>query len=251
MKIVVIGGTGLIGSKLVELLRAAGHEAVPASPGTGVNTITGEGLADVLAGADVVVDVANSPSFEDHAVLEFFQTSGKNLLAAEAEAGVGHHVALSIVGTDRAPDSGYLRAKVAQEALVKDAGIPYTIVRATQFFEFAGAIAQSARTADGYHLSPGAMQPIAAAEVSATLADVAPSAPLNGTVDLAGPERFSHAEFVRRWLEATEGPEAAREVRIDPEARYFGTRLDDTTIVPTGPARIGAITFAQWLAARG
>ena len=202
MKIVVIGGSGLIGSKLVNNLRQRGHEVVAASPSSGVNTLTGEGLADALAGARVVVDVANSPSFEDKAVMEFFETSGRNLLAAEAAAGVGHHVALSVVGADRLPDSGYLRAKVAQEKLIKASKIPYTIVRATQFFEFAGGIAQSATEGQTVRLSPALMQPIVSDDVAAALADVALGAPVNGTVELAGPERFSLDELVQHFLDA-------------------------------------------------
>ena len=190
MKIVVIGGSGLIGSKLVDSLRRDGHEVVAASPNTGVNSITGEGLAEALAGAAVVVDVANSPSFEDKAVLEFFETSGRNLLAAEATAGVRHHVALSVVGSDRSPESGYLRAKLAQERLIKASGIPYTIVRATQFFEFVGGIAQSSTVGQTVRLSPALMQPISSDDVVAALADVTVGAPVNGTIEVAGPERY-------------------------------------------------------------
>ena len=202
MKIVVIGGSGLIGSNLVNRLRQAGHEVVAASPNSGVNTITGEGLAEALAGAQVVVDVANSPSFEDNAVLEFFETSGRNLLAAEAAAGVGHHVALSIVGADRLPDSGYLRAKMAQEALIKASKIPYTILRSTQFFEFMGGIAKEATSGQTVRLSPALMQPIASDDVAAALADVAVGAPVNGTLEVAGPERLGMEELVRRYLSA-------------------------------------------------
>ena len=202
MKIVVIGGSGLIGKKLVNNLRQRGHEVVAASPSSGVNTLTGEGLAEALAGAQVVVDVANSPSFEDKAVLEFFETSGRNLLAAEAAAGVGHHVALSVVGADRLPDSGYMRAKVAQEKLIKAAKIPYTIVRATQFFEFVGGIAQSATEGQTVRLPPALMQPIVSDDVAAALADVAVGEPLNGTVELAGPEPIRMDELVRRFLTA-------------------------------------------------
>src|SRR5205809_2866905 len=196
MKIVVIGGSGLIGKKLVKNLRQRGHEVVAASPSSGVNTLTGEGLAEAIVGASVVVDVANSPSFEDKAVLEFFETSGRNLLAAEAAAGVGHHVALSIVGTDRTPENGYFRAKVAQEKLIETSGIPYTIIRSTQFLEFLGAIAQSATDGNMVRLSPGLFQPIAADDVAAIVADVALAAPRNAIVEIAGPERAPFNEFV-------------------------------------------------------
>lgn len=244
MKIVVIGGTGLIGKKLVNNLRALGHDAVPASPGTGVNTITGEGLKEVLAGAQVVVDVANSPSFEDKAVLEFFQTSGRNLLAAEAEAGVKHHVALSIVGTDSLPESGYMRAKTAQEQLIKAGKIPYTIVRATQFMEFVGAIAQSGTDGQTVRLPTGMMQPIASDDVAAALTDVAVAQPLNGTLDIAGPEKIRMDELARRYLTATNDK---RQVIGDSNARYFGTRLDDQSLVPRGQSRNGKVRFAEWL----
>ena len=206
MKIVVIGGSGLIGTKLVNRLRQKGHEVVAASPNSGVNTITGEGLAEALAGAQVVVDVANSPSFEDKAVLEFFETSGRNLLAAEAAAGVGHHVALSVVGTDRLPDSGYFRAKMAQENLIKASGIPYTIVRSTQFFEFVGGIAQSGTDGQTVRLSPALLQPIVSDDVAAAMADVAVGAPVNGTVEIAGPEKVPLDELVRRFLARQAGP---------------------------------------------
>src|SRR5438477_9384451 len=202
MKIVVIGGTGLIGSKLVKKLREHGHEAVAAAPNTGVNTLTGEGLAEVLKGADVVVDVSNSPSFEDKAVLEFFETSTRNLLAAEKAAGVGHHVALSVVGAARLPDSGYMRAKVAQEGLIKSGGVPYTIVRATQFYEFVGGIAQAATDGQTVRLPPALMQPIVSDDVAAALAEIAVAEPLNGTVELAGPEPIQMDELVRRYLSA-------------------------------------------------
>src|SRR6187401_1232008 len=215
MKIVVIGGTGLIGSKTVAILRQGGHEVVAASPSSGVNTVTGEGLAKALAGAQVVVDVANSPSFEDKAVLEFFETSGRNLLAAEAAAGVGHHVALSVVGTDRLLASGYFRAKMAQENLIKASPIPYTIVRATQFFEFVGGIAQSATEGETVRLPPALMQPIVSDDVAAVMADVALSEPLNGTFDLAGPESIRQDELVRKFLNATGD---ARKAVTDPKA---------------------------------
>src|SRR5262245_24167020 len=216
MKIVVIGGSGLIGSKLVRNLRERGHEVVAASPSSGVNAVTGQGLAEAIAGTQVVVDVSNSPSWEDDAVLKFFETSTRNLLAAEKAAGVGHHVALSVVGSDRIPDSGYLRAKAAQERLIKAGGVPYTIVRATQFFEFLGGIAG---TADPVRLSTAPMQPVAAADVSAALADVAVGRPLNAMIELAGPETLPMAEFVQRFLTASGD---MRKVIPDPKARYFG-----------------------------
>ena len=244
MKIVVIGGTGLIGSKLVERLRAEGHEAVPASPNTGVNTITGEGLAEVLTGADVVVDVANSPSFEDAAVLDFFRTSGTNLLAAENSAGVRHHLALSVVGADRLPDSGYLRAKLAQEELIKAAGVPWTILRATQFYEFLGAIAGAATTDGTVHLSPALLQPVAADDVAATLAGLAVGAPLTATVELAGPQATPMDEIVGHYLEATHDD---RKVTADPHARYFGAELDDKSLTPGENPLLGAISFTDWL----
>ena len=244
MKIVVIGGSGLIGSKVVNTLRQAGHEVVAASPSTGVNTLTGEGLAEALAGAQVVVDVANSPSFEDHAVLEFFQTSGRNLLAAEAAAGVRHHVALSVVGSDRLPDSGYLRAKLAQEALIKASGIDYTIVRSTQFFEFMGGIAKDATTGETVRLSPALVQPIASDDVVAALADVAVAAPANGTIEVAGPERVGLEELVRRYLSANKDP---RQVIADAHARYFGTELDDRSLTPGDNPRVGPTHFEEWL----
>src|SRR5881409_1733076 len=223
MRIVVIGGTGLIGKKLVNTLRERGHEVVAASPSTGVNTVTGEGLARALAGAQVVVDVANAPSWEDNAVLAFFETSGRNLLAAEAAAGVGHHVALSVVGTDRLLASGYFRAKLAQEELIKASPIPYTIVRATQFFEFAGGIAQAATEGQTVRLPPALMQPIVSDDVAAALADVAAGVPRNGTVELAGPEPIRMDDLVRRFLTAKRD---ARTVTTDAHARYFGTELN-------------------------
>ncbi|MFC6014684.1 SDR family oxidoreductase [Plantactinospora solaniradicis] len=245
MKIVVIGGTGLIGSVLVAKLRESGHDVTAASPSSGVNTLTGAGLTEALPGADVVVDVANSPSFEDTAVMEFFQTSGRNLLAAEAAAGVGHHVALSVVGADQIPDSGYMRAKAAQEALIKSATTPYTIVRAPQFFEFVGSIAEGAADGDTVRLPPAPMQPIAAADVSAALAEIAVDKPANGTVELAGPEKIRQDDFVRQFLAAKQD---TRQVVTDPAARYFGADVNDGSLVPTGPARVGATHFADWLA---
>jgi len=245
MKIVVIGGSGLIGSKLVENLRERGHQVLAASPATGVNTITGEGLADALAGAQVVVDVANSPSFEDKAVLEFFETSGRNLLAAETVAGVKHHIALSIIGTDRLPDSGYLRAKLAQERLIAASKIPYTIVHSTQFFEFLGGIAQSATDGKTVRLSPAFVQPIAANDVAASLTNIALSAPVNGTVEVAGPERVRLSEIVQRFLAAKHDQ---RVVVSDIHARYFGAELNDQSLVPGDGARIATTHFEAWLA---
>jgi uncharacterized protein YbjT (DUF2867 family) len=244
MKIVVIGGTGLIGSKLVERLRKDGHEPLAASPDSGVNAITGEGLTEALDGARVAVDVANAPAWDDAAVLEFFQTSSRNLLAAEQAAGVGHHVALSVVGTDRLPESGYLRAKVAQEELVKTGPIPYTIVRATQFFEFIGRIADSNTDADTVRLPPVLVQPEAADDVAAALADVAVNAPVNGIVELAGPEAFRLDELARRVLSANDDP---RRVTADPHARYFGAELDDRSLTPGDDARIAPTRFEDWL----
>ena len=243
MKIVVIGGTGLIGSKTVAILRRGGHEVVAASPNSGVNTITGEGLAQTMAGTDVVIDLANSPSFEDAAALEFFETSGRNLLAAEAAAGVRHHVALSIVGTDRT-DNGYFRAKVAQEKLIETSGIPYTTIRATQFLEFLGAIAASSTDGNMVKLSPGLFQPIAADDVAAIVADVALAVPRNGIVEIAGPERAPLNEIVARYLKALGDP---REVVSDPEARYYGGRVEEHSLVPLGDARLGTIGLAEWL----
>jgi uncharacterized protein YbjT (DUF2867 family) len=244
MKIVVIGGTGLIGSKAVSILRQRGHEVVAASPNTGVNTITGEGLKEAMAGTQVVIDLANSPSFEDKAVLEFFETSGRNVLAAEAAAGVRHHIALSIVGTDRSPDNGYFRAKVAQEKLIKASGIPYTIIRSTQFLEFLGAIAASSTDGSTVRLSPGLFQPIAADDVAAITAEVALSAPRNGTIEIAGPERAPFNEIVARYLKAIGDPRA---VVSDPEARYYGSRVEERSLVPLGEARLGGIGFDEWL----
>jgi len=244
MKIVVIGGSGLIGTKLVNRLRQKGHEVAPASPNSGVNTITGEGLAEALAGAQVVVDVANSPSFEDKAVLEFFETSGRNLLSAEAAAGVGHHVALSVVGADRLPDSGYLRAKLAQENLIKASKIPYTILRSTQFFEFVSGIAQSATEGQTVRLSPAHLQPIVSDDVADALADVTLGAPVNSTIELAGPERIGLDELVRRFLKAKQD---ARQVVADVHARYFGAELNDQSLTPGKNPRIGATRFEDWL----
>ncbi len=247
MKIAVIGGSGLIGKKLVNNLRQHGHEVMAASPSSGVNTLTGEGLAEALAGAQVVVDVANSPSFEDTAVLEFFETSGRNLLAAEAVAGVKHHVALSVVGTDRLPESGYFRAKLAQENLIKASKIPYTILRATQFFEFVSGIAQSATDGNTVRLPPALMQPVAADDVAAALAAVAVEKPSNGTVELAGPESIRMDELVRRFLSANRD---ARKVTTDTHATYFGTEVTDKCLTPSAPGknlRIGPTRFDGWL----
>jgi uncharacterized protein YbjT (DUF2867 family) len=243
-KIVVIGGSGLIGTKLVNRLRQHGHEVVAASPTSGVNTITGEGLAEALAGAQVVVDVANSPSFEDKTVLEFFETSGRNLLAAEAAAGVGHHVALSVVGTDRLLESGYFRAKMAQETLIKASKIPYTIVRSTQFFEFMGAIAQSGTVGQTVHLSPALVQPIVSDDVADAMADVILGAPVNGTIEIAGPERVRLDELVGRFLSATQDP---REVVTDVHAHYFGVELNDQSLTPGDNPRIAPTRFEDWL----
>jgi uncharacterized protein YbjT (DUF2867 family) len=244
MKIVVIGGSGLIGSKLVDLLRSRGHEVVAASPNTGVNTLTGEGLMEALTGADVVVDVANSPSFEDKAVMDFFTTSGRNLLAAEKATGVKHHVALSIVGTQRLVDSGYMRAKAMQENFIKASTIPYTILESTQFFEFIERIAQSALDGNVYRLSPALMQPIVSDDVVEQLADIALGPPLNGTVEVAGPEAIPLNELARQVLVARQDP---RQIVVDTHARYYGAELDDQSLIPGPMARHGSMTFSDWL----
>jgi len=244
MKIVVIGGTGLIGSRLVTKLNALGHEAVAASPNSGVNTLTGEGLAQVLQGAQVVVDVSNSPSFADEAVMNFFQTSTRNLLSYEAAAGVGHHVALSIVGTDRIPDSGYMRAKVVQEKLIKEGSIPYSIVHATQFFEFVKRIADEATVDNSVRVAPVLFQPIAADDVVSAVCKVAISAPLNGTIEIAGPEQFRFDELIRQQLRGLNDP---REVIADPHARYFGAEMSEKSLVPLGDAQLGETRFEDWL----
>ena len=244
MKIVVIGGTGLIGSKVVSNLRQKGNEVVPAAPNTGVNTITGEGLAEALAGAQVVVDLANAPDCSDGPVMTFFTTSEGNLLAAGKAAGVGHHVALSVVGSDRLPDSGYLRAKVAQEKLIKASGIPYTIIRSTQFFEFLGGIAQSATDGGTIRLSPAHVQPVASDDVAALVAKVATMAPANAMIELAGPERISLDDLVRKYLVAKHD---ARKVVTDVHARYFGTELNDKSLTPGDNPHIGATSFETWL----
>jgi uncharacterized protein YbjT (DUF2867 family) len=247
MKIVVIGGTGLIGSKTVAILRRRDHEVVAGSPQSGVNTITGEGLKEALAGAQVVVDLANSPSFEDRAVLEFFETSERNLLPAEASAGVGHHVALSIVAIDRT-DNGYFRAKAAQEDLIKASDIPYTIIRATQFMEFLGGIADSSTNGNQVRIPAVLFQPIAADDVAAMVADAALAAPRNGIVEIAGPERAPFDEIIARYLSAVGDP---REVVRDPEARYWGGRVEERSLVPLGEARHGRIGLDEWLRAHG
>jgi uncharacterized protein YbjT (DUF2867 family) len=244
MKIVIIGGTGLIGSKVVLKLRDQGNEAVPAAPNTGVNTLTGEGLAEVLKGADVVVDVSNSPSFEDAAVLNFFRASTTNLLAAEAAAGVRHHVALSVVGTDRLAESGYMRAKIAQEKLIEQSSIPYSIVHATQFFEFIKGIADGGTVGNTVRLAPVLIQPAAAEDVAIEVAKVAVGAPINGIVEIGGPEQFRLDELVRRYLAAREDP---RSVIADPTARYYGAELKERTLVPDNKAIIGEIRFEDWL----
>src|SRR5213083_683261 len=244
MKIVVLGGTGLIGSKVVNLLRAHGHEVVAASPSQGINSITGDGLTDALTGAQVVVDVTNSPSFEDKAVLEFFETSTGNVLASEAKTGVGHHVALSVVGTDRLPASGYLRAKVAQEKLIKASPIPYTIVRATQFFEFVGRIAEEATSGQTVRLPSVLFQPIFSDDLAANLAKIAVTEPKNGTIEISGPDAIPFDELVRRYLAAHHDP---RTVVADEKAHYFGTTLETRSLVPDENALLGSCNFAEWL----
>ena len=244
MKIVVIGGTGLIGSKVVARLRGAGHDALAAAPNTGVNTVTGEGLATALEGAEVVVDLANSPSFEPSAVMSFFTAHEKNLVAAEARAGVGHHVALSIVGDDRSPDNGYFRGKVAQEDLIKASGVPYTIIRSTQFMEFLRSIAASSADGKVVRISPGLFQPIAADDVAGFVPNVALAPPRNGTIEIAGPERAPFNEIVARYLKAVGDP---HEVVSDPEARYYGSRVEERSLVPLGEAHLGHIGLDEWL----
>lgn len=244
MKIIIIGGSGLIGSRLVKKLREQGHEAVAASPNSGVNTLTGEGLAEVLKGAQVVVDVSNSPSFEDTAVMEFFKTSTRNLLTYEASAGVRHHVALSVVGTERLSESGYFRAKIAQEKLIKESSIPYSIVHATQFFEFVKSIADAATEGNKVRLAPVLIQPMAADDVASAVGRVAVDSPLNSTVEVAGPEQFRFDELIRQSLSARNDP---REVITDPHSRYFGAELSERTLVPDDGARLGETRFADWL----
>ena len=244
MKVVVIGGTGLIGSKLVNKLREHGHEAIAAAPNTGVNTITGEGLAEVLKGASVVVDVSNSPDWDDAAVLKFFETSTRNLLTQETTAGVRHHVALSVVGTDRLSESGYFRAKIAQEKLIKDSSIPYTIVHATQFFEFLKGLADISMVGGKVHLPPVFFQPMAADDVASALARIAVGQPVNGIVEIGGPEQFRVDELVRRRLVSLKDP---REVIADPNARYSGAKISEKTLVPGNNARLGETRFENWL----
>jgi uncharacterized protein YbjT (DUF2867 family) len=244
MKILVIGGTGLIGSKLVDRLRADGHEPLAASPDTGVNTLTGEGVAEALEGAEVVVDVANAPVWDDAAVLDFFQTTSRNVLTAEVAAGVKHHVTLSVVGADRLPESGYMRAKVAQEETVQTGSVPYTILRATQFFEFIGRIAESSVEDDTVHLAPVLVQPESAEDVAAALAEIAVSEPLNRIVELGGPEQFRLDELAQRVLRANND---SRAVTADVHARYFGAELADDSLTPSSNARIAPTRFEDWL----
>jgi uncharacterized protein YbjT (DUF2867 family) len=244
MKIVIIGGSGLIGSKLVKKLREHGFEAVAASPNSGVNTLTGEGLAEVLEGDSVVVDVSNSPSFEDAAVMEFFKTSTRNLLTYEAAAGVGHHVALSVVGTERLSESGYFRAKIAQEKLIKESSIPYSIVHATQFFEFVKSIADAATDGNSVRLASVLIQPMAADDVASAVGKIAVGTPVNGTVEIAGPEQFRLDELIRQGLSARNDP---REVIADPHARYFGAEVSERTLVPGDDAQLGETRFEDWL----
>jgi uncharacterized protein YbjT (DUF2867 family) len=244
MKIVVIGGSGLIGTKLVKNLRQHGHEAVAASPSSGVNTLTGEGLAEALKGASVVVDVSNSPSWEDEAVMKFFETSTRNLLAHDADAGVGHHVALSVVGSERLLESGYFRAKIAQENLIKSSSIPYSIIRATQFFEFVKGIADFSTDGNKVRLPPALIQPMAADDVASAVGRIAMGSPLNGTVEVGGPEQFRLDKLVQRGLAARKDP---REVVTDPHARYYGVELSEGTLLPGVDARLGTIHFEDWL----
>ncbi len=244
MKIIVIGGSGLIGSRLVKKFGEQGHEAIAASPKSGVNTLTGEGLAEALKGASVVVDVSNSPSWEDAAVMKFFETSTRNLLAYEAAAGVGHHVALSVVGSERLLESGYFRAKIAQEKLIKESSIPYSIIRATQFFEFVQGIADFSTDGNKVRLPPALIQPMAADDVASAVGRIAMGAPVNGTVEVGGPEQFRLDELVRRGLAARKDP---REVVADPHARYYGVELSESTLVPGDDAQLGQTRFADWL----
>lgn len=245
MKVVVIGGSGLIGTKLVKKLRKQGRETVAASPSTGVNTITGAGLADALVGAEVVVDVTNAPVFDDETVRQFFETSTRHILAAETAAGVSHHVLLSIVGADRLQDSGYMRAKTAQEAMIKTATVPFTILHATQFFEFLGTIADANTVSDTIHIPPVSVQPVAADDVAAALAEIAFGSPANGIIELAGPEQFRFDELVRQFMSAVQD---ARLVSTDNQARYFGATLDARSLIPGENAQIGSTAFANWLA---
>jgi uncharacterized protein YbjT (DUF2867 family) len=244
MKVVVIGGTGLIGSKVVAILQDNGHEVVPASPRLGINSITGEGLDEAMAGTSVVVDVSNSPSFEDSAVMKFFQTSTANLLAAEAKAGVGHHVALSIVGIDRSPDNGYFKAKIAQEKLIEAGSIPYSIVRSTQFMEFVDGIAEAATIGGEVHMPPVAFQPIAAADVSMAVAGVAMNAPLNGRLEIAGPDVLRFDRVIQQRLSDRDDP---RQVVVDPQAQYFGSVPQEDSLIPLNEAQLGQIRYEDWL----
>lgn len=244
MKVVIIGGTGLIGSKVTARLRELGHDVLPAAPNTGVNTITGEGLDDALKGANVVIDVANSPSFEDQAVMDFFQTSGSNLLAAEARAGIEHHVVLSVVATDRLQESGYFRAKAVQENLVINSGIPYSIVRSTQFFEFLKGITDAATSGNEVRLAPVGIQPIAADDVALQITEVAIGQPINGTIEIAGPNLYMLPDLVTQYLIDREDK---RDVKVDEGARYFGARLNVKTLVPGGNAHLGTTDFTSWL----
>jgi uncharacterized protein YbjT (DUF2867 family) len=248
MKIVVIGGSGLIGTKVVDFLRRQGHDVLAGSRATGVNALTGEGLAAAMAGTQAVVDVSNSPSFEDEAVMEFFEKGGRNLLASEGAAGVGHHVALSVVGTERMQASGYFRAKLVQENLIKTSGIPYTIVRATQFFEFVGAIADFATEGETVRLPSAKLQPIVSDDVAAAVAEVAVGKPVNGTIDVAGPEAMGLDEIVRRYLRAKHD---ARKVMTDEKASYYGTPIDDRSLTPGEHPRLGPTRFADWLSGAG
>jgi uncharacterized protein YbjT (DUF2867 family) len=245
MKIVVIGGTGLIGSKVVTCLKGEDHEVIAASPDSGVNSLTGEGLAEVLEGAEVVIDVSNSPSFEDEAVMEFFTTSTANLLAAEADAGVRHHVALSVVGSEHLSESGYLRAKIAQEKLIRDSSIPFSIVHSTQFFEFVKSIADAATDGDTVRLAHVLIQPIAADDVASAVCEISQRAPADGVIEIAGPEQFRFDEFVQQGLVAKGDP---RTVVADPKARYFGAELEERSLLPTNPVHLGEIRFSDWLA---
>jgi len=247
MKIVVIGGTGLIGSKVVAKIRQAGHQVIAASPAAGIDTITGEGLKEALSNTDVVVDLANSPSFEDKAVMEFFQTAGRNLLAAEIVAGVKHHVALSIVGVDLMQDSGYMRAKKVQEDLIRSSKVPYTIIRSTQFFEFLAGIADQATEGNIVHISDVQFQPIASEDVATFVAEAALSAPINGITEIAGPVRFTMPEIITKYLQAVNDP---RKVLPNSNARYYGAQIGNTSLIPAGPARLGAINFETWMSSR-
>lgn len=246
MKIVVIGGSGLIGSKVVSNLTNLGHQVIAGSPATGINTVTGEGLPEALKGADIVIDVANSPSFEDQAVLDFFTTSGTNLLAAEKEAGVQHHIALSVVGTQLLSESGYFRGKIMQEKLIRESGMPYTIVHSTQFFEFLGGIAQSATQGQIVRLSAAYVQPISSDDVASAVTELALDTPRKGVVEIAGPERFRLAELVQKFLNLKGD---TRSVVTDSQARYYGALLSDVVLLPAGDARVGSVNFADWFKA--